>query len=139
MIDIDVVYEGELHCVATHRPSGARVATDAPVDNHGRGESFSPTDLVAAALGSCMATVMGITANKQNLPLAGARLNVKKGMTATPPRRIAQLAVLIEMPDAARSVSEAARRELEHAANTCPVRLSILEAIDVPVQFVWPR
>ena len=77
MIDIDVVYEGELHCAATHRPSGAQVATDAPVDNHGRGESFSPTDLVATALGTCMATVMGILANKQNLPIAGARLNVK--------------------------------------------------------------
>jgi putative redox protein len=138
MIDIDVVYEGELHCAATHRPSGAQVATDAPLDNHGRGGSFSPTDLVATALGTCMATVMGITANKHKLPIEGARINVKKGMTTAPPRRIAELAVLIEMPDAARSVPEAARRELEHAANTCPVRLSVLEAIDVPVKFVWP-
>jgi putative redox protein len=125
MIDIDVVYEGELHCAATHRPSGAQVATDAPLDNHGRGGSFSPTDLVATALGTCMATVMGITANKHKLPIEGARINVKKGMTT-------------EMPNAARSVPEAARRELEHAANTCPVRLSVLEAIDVPVKFVWP-
>ena len=138
MIDIDVVYEGELHCAATHRPSGAQVATDAPVDNHGRGESFSPTDLVATALGTCMATVMGILANKQNLPIAGARLNVKKGMTTSPPRRIAQLVVQIDMPEAARSIPEAQRRDLEHAANTCPVRLSVLDAIDVPVRFVWP-
>ena len=138
MIDIDVVYEGELHCAATHRPSGAQIATDAPVDNHGRGESFSPTDLVATALGTCMATVMGILANKQNLPIAGARLNVKKGMTTTPPRRIAQLVVQIDMPETARSIPEEARRALEHAANTCPVRLSVLDAIDVPVRFVWP-
>jgi putative redox protein len=138
MIDIDVVYEGELHCAATHRPSGAQVATDAPVDNHGRGESFSPTDLVATALGTCMATVMGILANKQNLPIAGARLNVKKGMTTTAPRRIAQLVVQVDMPESARSIPDASRRDLEHAANTCPVRLSVLDAIDVPVRFVWP-
>lgn len=138
MIDIDVLYEGELHCAATHGPSGARLATDAPRDNHGRGESFSPTDLVATALGTCMATVMGIRADKENLPIAGARINVKKGMTTTPPRRIAELVVLVEMPEAARAIPEAERRELEHVANTCPVRLSILDAIDVPVRFVWP-
>jgi putative redox protein len=138
MIDIDVIYEGELHCSATHRPSGAHLETDAPVDNHGRGESFSPTDLVATALGACMATVMGIAARKRELPIAGARLNVRKSMTATPPRRIATLAVRIEMPDSARDIALEARKELEHVANTCPVRLSVLDAIDVPVEFVWP-
>jgi putative redox protein len=136
MIDIDVVYEGELRCLATHRPSGARLSTDAPVDNHGRGESFSPTDLIATALGTCIVTTMGI--KKRELPLAGARVNVKKSMTAEPPRRIAQLAVLIEMPEKAKAFSEAERKELEHIAHTCPVRLSLLEAIDVPVRFVWP-
>jgi len=138
MIDIDVIYEGQLHCDATHRPSGATLATDAPVDNHGRGESFSPTDLVGAALGTCMATVMGIHARKQKLPLEGARLNVQKFMTTSPPRRIAKLAVRIEMPESARSIDAATRGELEHIANTCPVRLSVLDAIDVPVEFVWP-
>ncbi|HEX4337754.1 MAG TPA: OsmC family protein [Polyangiaceae bacterium] len=138
MIDIDVIYEGELHCSAVHRPSGAKLATDAPVDNQGRGESFSPTDLVATALGTCMATVMGITARRQELPIAGARLNVKKAMTTVPPRRIATLAVRIDMPDSAKSIGPDARKGLEHAANTCPVRLSLLDAIDVPVEFVWP-
>jgi putative redox protein len=138
MIDIDVIYEGELHSSATHRPSGAKLVTDAPLDNQGRGESFSPTDLVATALGACMATVMGIRARKQDLPIAGARLNVKKSMTTSPPRRIATLAVRVEMPDGARVIGADARRELEHAANTCPVRLSLLDAIDVPVDFVWP-
>jgi putative redox protein len=138
MIDIDVLYEGQLHCDATHRPSGAKLSTDAPIDNHGRGESFSPTDLVGAALGTCMATVMGIHARKHQLPIEGARLNVKKLMTATPPRRIARLAVLIEMPESARSIAAPARAELEHIANTCPVRLSVLDAIEVPVEFIWP-
>ena len=138
MIDIDVLYEGQLHCSATHRPSAATLATDAPVDNHGRGESFSPTDLVGAALGTCMATVMGIHARKQQLPIDGARLNVQKSMTTSPPRRIAKLAVRIEMPESARVVPAEARAQLEHIANTCPVRLSVLDAIEVPVQFIWP-
>lgn len=138
MIDIDVLYEGELHCDAAHRPSGTHISTDAPVDNHGRGESFSPTDLVGAALGTCMATVMGIHARKHQLPIEGARLNVQKFMTASPPRRIAKLAVRIDMPQTARAIGATARGELEHIANTCPVRLSVLEAIEVPVEFVWP-
>lgn len=138
MIEIDVVYEGELHCLAKHEPSGATVTTDAPRDNHGRGESFSPTDLVATALGTCMATVMGIAARRDSLPIAGARLRVQKTMTTSPPRRIARLGVRIEMPASAKSVPDATRRELEHAANTCPVRLSVLDAIDVPVEFIWP-
>jgi len=138
MIDIDVIYEGELHCSATHRPSGAELATDAPLDNQGRGESFSPTDLVATALGTCMATVMGIQSRQRNLPIQGAKLNVKKFMTTSQPRRIAKLAVRIEMPESTRELDAKTRGALEHAANTCPVRLSVLEAIDVPVEFVWP-
>ena len=138
MIDIDVTYDGELHCTATHRPSSARLSTDAPVDNHGRGESFSPTDLVATALGTCMATVMGINARKHDLPIAGARLNVQKSMTTSPPRRIARLVTRIEMPDGARTIAPERRKELEHVALTCPVRLSLLDAIEVPVEFVWP-
>src|SRR5262245_6180530 len=129
MIDIDVVYEGELHCAATHRPSGAQLASDAPVDNHGRGESFSPTDLVGAALGTCMAPVMGIAARRQELPSAGTRLHVQKSMSTAPPRRIARLGVRVDFPESARAVPEATRRELEHLANTCPVRLSLLDAI----------
>src|SRR4051794_18013501 len=128
MIDIHVVYEGELHCTATHGPSSARLETDAPVDNHGRGTSFSPTDLVATALGTCMATVMGIVARKNGWTIEGARIHVRKIMTAVPPRRIARLEVRLEMPKTG-LVAEA-RRTLEHAANTCPVRLSILEAIE---------
>jgi putative redox protein len=136
MIEIDVVYEGELHCTATHRPSRERLTTDAPTDNMGRGESFSPTDLVAAALGTCMVTTMGV--KKTSLPIAGARVNVKKSMTTSPPRRIAQLEVVVEMPQSAKAISQEDRKELEHIAHACPVRLSLLEAMEVPIRFVWP-
>ena len=140
MVDIDVTYEGELHCAAVHGPSQAKLATDAPLDNHGRGASFSPTDLVATGLGSCMATVMGIAARKSGRDLAGMNIHVKKHMTQAGPRRIARLDVDVVVPESVSlQFSEAQRKELEHAANTCPVRLSILDAIDVPVKFDWRR
>ena len=139
MVDIDVIYEGGLHCAATHEPSQAKLATDAPQDNHGRGESFSPTDLVATGLGTCMATVMGILARSKNWTLDGSRIHVKKEMTKTGARRIARLPVRIEMAAGTKDLDAEARSALEHAANTCPVRLSIHEAIDVPIEFVWPR
>jgi putative redox protein len=138
MVDIDVIYEGGLHCAATHEPSSAKVATDAPVDNHGRGESFSPTDLVATGLGTCMATVMGLLARSKQWNLDGSRIHVKKEMTKTGARRIARLPVRIEFANTTADLDAEARGALEHAANTCPVRLSIHEAIDVPVEFVWP-
>jgi putative redox protein len=139
MVDIHVVYEGDLHCAATHGPSSATLATDAPVDNHGRGESFSPTDLVATGLGACMATVMGILARSRDWKIAGAKVHVQKEMAQVGPRRIARLPSRIEMPPETASLDDEARRALEHAALTCPVRLSLAEAIEVPVEFVWPR
>ena len=138
MVGIDVTYEGSLHCVAVHGPSKARLTTDAPVDNHGRGESFSPTDLVATALGTCMATVMGILARKDGYPIEGTRVSIGKEMTKTVPRKIARLSVRIDMPEATRTLGPEARRALETTANTCPVRLSVHDSIDVPVEFVWP-
>lgn len=138
VVDLFVRYEGELHCHATHGPSGAELETDAPVDNHGRGQSFSPTDLVATALGTCMATVMGILADQRGLRLDGVRVHVKKHMTASGPRRIARLATEITFPsEVATALDEATRRELEHKAETCPVRLSLLDAIDVPIAYDW--
>jgi putative redox protein len=138
MVDIDITYEGGLRCRPTHRPSGAAFTTDAPVDNNGRGESFSPTDLVATGLGTCMITVMGIAARKRGLDLEGTRVHVKKVMTSSPPRRIARLEVDLAIPEGvAARFDEQARKELEHAAHTCPVRLSVLDAIEVPVAFPW--
>ena len=138
MVEVNVTYQGELHCSVVHQPSSCALETDAPVDNHGRGESFSPTDLVAAALGSCMATIMGIVARKQGSDIEGTTIRVLKEMTKELPRRIAKLTVTIDVAsDVAATLGEAARAELEHAANTCPVRLSILDAIEVPTSFVW--
>jgi putative redox protein len=138
LVDIDIEYQGDLHCRATHGPSGAVLETDAPVDNHGRGESFSPTDLLATGLGACMATVMGIAARKKGYALTGMRVHVQKHMTQTPPRRVMRLVTEVTVPKAAAStIDDGRRRELEHIAHTCPVRLSLLEAIEVPVRFDW--
>src|ERR1041384_6865382 len=90
-VEINIVYEGQLRCAATHGPSQAKLITDAPVDNHGKGESFSPTDLVATALGVCMATVMGIYAQRHDIDLRGMKVTVGKEMVQAPVRRIARL------------------------------------------------
>ncbi|HKO51407.1 MAG TPA: OsmC family protein [Polyangiaceae bacterium] len=137
MVDIYVEYEGDLHCRAKHGPSGAVLVTDAPVDNHGLGASFSATDLVATGLGTCVATVMGILAKKRGYQLQGMRLHVKKTMTSAPPRRIAELAVEITLPAIVTASVGGARAELELVAEQCPVRLSLLEAIAVPMHFDW--
>jgi putative redox protein len=140
VVDIYVKYEGDLHCTVKHGPSSATLVTDAPVDNHGRGESFSPTDLVAAGLGSCIVTAMGIASRKYGFILDGTRVHVKKTMTNGPPRRIAKLAVEVTFPKAAtRSVTQIAtgRALLEQEANVCPVRVSLLDAIEVPMHFDW--
>ena len=134
MVRIDIRYEGGLRCHAVHGPSGQELSTDAPLDNRGRGESFSPTDLVATALGTCMATIMGIVADAHGWNIDGARMSVHKEMTSEGPRRIRRLDVIIEGPG---GLDQTARKTLEHAANTCPVRLSILPAIEVPVEFRW--
>src|SRR2546430_6902827 len=97
MVKVTIEYQGELRCVATHEPSGRTLETDAPKDNEGRGESFSPTDLVATALGTCMATIMGIYARRKSIDLRGMKIEVTKEMTP-PPRRIARLAVEIWLP-----------------------------------------
>ena len=137
MVDIYVEYQGDLQCRAEHGPSGAVLVTDAPVDNHGRGQSFSATDLVATGLGTCIATVMGILAKKRGFALEGTRVHVKKKMTATLPRRIAELAVEISFPKAATKSVGGERELVEREAHTCPVRLSLLDAIQVPVHVEW--
>jgi len=137
VVDIYVEYEGDLHCRAQHGPSSALLVTDAPVDNLGRGASFSPTDLVATGLGSCMLTVIGILAQQRGYRLEGTRVHVKKTMTAAKPRRIAELAVEITLPPHATQSVADARAEVESAANQCPVRLSLLDSIAVPTRFDW--
>lgn len=134
MVTIQVEYQGDLHCKAVHGPSQAEFATDAPTDNQGRGESFSPTDLVATALGTCMLTVMGILARTLGLDIAGTRATVEKEMTSSAPRKIQSLTVKIRVPQA---MSPENREKLERAAHTCPVKMSLHPDIQVPIQFVW--
>jgi putative redox protein len=134
MVTIQVEYQGDLHCNAVHGPSHAELNTDAPTDNQGRGESFSPTDLVATALGSCMLTVMGILARTLNIDINGATATVQKEMTSAAPRRIQSLAVKIHVPHALSSENQ---QKLERAAHTCPVHKSLHPDIHTPIEFVW--
>jgi len=133
MVAIQVEYAGDLHCRAVHDPSGTEFNTDAPKDNQGRGESFSPTDLVATALGTCMLTTMGILARTLGIDMAGATATVEKEMTP-PPRRIGRLTVRIRMP---RALSAEDQLKLERAAHTCPVQKSIHPDVETPITFTW--
>lgn len=134
MVHIDLEYLGDLRCRATHGPSGNTLLTDAPVDNHGKGEAFSPTDLVATALGGCLATVMGIVAQRENIDLRGMRISVDKEMTTTSPRRIAKLSVRLDMP----AVPEEQRVKLERAAKHCPVHASLSPEVEVSIDIQYP-
>jgi putative redox protein len=130
MVQIDISYEGGLRCTASHLPSGTTLSTDAPVDNQGKGESFSPTDLVATALGTCMATTMDIHARRNDIDLTGMRITVKKGMTTTPPRRIAELTTEIWLP---LPLSADPERHLERVALACPVHASLRDEVAKPL------
>ena len=134
MVVIDIAYQGRLRCNARHQPSGTVLATDAPVDNQGRGESFSPTDLVATALGSCILTIMGIFAERHGVDLSRARVSVAKHMVADLQRRIARLEVDIVVPGVA---DHKLRAALESAASGCPVKRSIEGSIQVVERFHW--
>ncbi len=132
MVEVQIKYEGQLHCRATHGPSGCVISTDAPVDNHGKGESFSPTDLVATALGSCIATIMAISAEKRGIDLRGTTITVEKHMSTDAPRRISRLPVLIEVPI---EIEEDKRKAIENAARHCPVHQSLADSVDAPMEF----
>lgn len=134
MVQIQIRYEGDLHCECVHGPSGTKLSTDAPVDNQGRGESYSPTDLVATALGSCMLTTMGIVAKRHGWKLEGATATVVKHMVADPIRRIGKLDVKIKMPG---GLDERARETLERTARTCPVHKSLSPGVEIPLAFEW--
>ncbi len=137
-VEIEILYEGGLRCAATHGPSQATLTTDAPVDNHGKGESFSPTDLVATGLGACLMTIMGIVAERNQLDLRGTKVRVTKEMVQEPVRRIGRLVSTITVPaEKARALSEADRTKLETAARHCPVHQSLHPGIELPMQFVY--
>jgi len=134
MVKITATYQGDLRCIATHTPSQMQLFTDAPLDNQGKGESFSPTDLVATALITCMMTIMGIKAHDMNIDLTGTHLTVEKIM-AINPRRIAALPVIITFPPL--DIDEKSKKILENAALTCPVAKSIHPDIEFTIEFKW--
>lgn len=134
MIKISARYEGDLRCVATHEPSGATLRTDAPKDNEGLGQSFSPTDLVATGLASCIMTILGIIGRRDGIELRGMTAVVEKHMVADPHRRIGRLPVVVTIPG---KLDDAQKRKLERAAHTCPVHQSIKAEIESPISFVY--
>lgn len=135
MVKITATYKGKLHCELTHGPSGSLIETDAPSDNNGNGENFSPTDLVGAALASCILTVMGIVAQRDQIQLDGARVTIEKEMVSTPTRRIGSLKAQVTMPS---GISQENRTKLERTALHCPVHKSLHPDIDAPILFTYP-
>ena len=132
-----VIYAGELRTVATHLQSGTTIETDAPTDNQGKGERFSPTDLTATSLAACMATTMGIKTKDMALNLEGMKISVQKIMKADP-RRIGGIDVFFEWPPAFQA-DEKQRLILERIAHTCPVMYSLHPDIEVKVAFNWDK
>ncbi|TAI48257.1 OsmC family protein [Flagellimonas allohymeniacidonis] len=130
-----VTYNGDLRTTCLHLRSGNEFITDAPIDNNGKGEAFSPTDTVATGLASCMMTMMGIKARDLGVDLVGSEAEVTKHMAANP-RRIAKIELTLELPEA---VSEKNRKILEHTANTCPVHFSLHPDIEKVIEFKWGR
>lgn len=130
----EIIYEGQLRTRCRHIQSGTEIVTDAPIDNHGKGEAFSPTDLTATSLAACIITTMGIKANQMELDIDGARAEATKVM-ASDPRRIAEIQVSIYMP--AKNYTEKDRQIMERIAHTCPVALSLHPDLKQVVTFYW--
>jgi putative redox protein len=133
MVAVSITYVGDLTCRATHGPSGSTLVTDAPADNQGKGEHFSPTDLVATALGTCILTVIAVKAESLGLDLYGATIVVEKEM-ASGPRRIGRLATTVTIPG---RIAAREQKLLEAAARTCPVHKSISPEVEMPIAFYW--
>lgn len=134
MVTVTASYEGDLACTAVHGPSNTAIRTDAPKDNEGQGRWFSPTDLVGTAMATCMLTIMGIVARRNDIPLTGATATVQKHMSQSP-RRIGRLPVEIRVPG---RLTAEQKQKLEAAALGCPVHRSLHPDIEAPVTFVYP-
>ena len=131
---IEIIYEGELRTRATHLASGSEIITDAPLDNQGKGEKFSPTDLVATSIGSCMLTIMGIAANVQSIDISGTKVKVEKIMGADP-RKIAEINIKVIFNTI---ISGKHKAILERAANHCPVAKTLEGNIEENIKFIYP-
>ncbi|MCR9246110.1 MAG: OsmC family protein [bacterium] len=133
MVTITATYEGDLCCTATHGPSEATLSTDAPKDNEGLGRYFSPTDLVATALGTCVMTTMAIVARRNGIDFSGASVKVEKHMNASP-RRIGRLPVEVSVKG---TFTDDQKKKLEAAAHACPVHKSLHPDIEAEVRIDW--
>jgi len=129
----NIVYQNNLRTETEHIASGEKIITDAPVDNNGKGEAFSPTDLVATALGSCMITIMAISANKYDIDMSGTNASVKKIM-GSDPRRISEISIDINMN---KNIEEKDRKRLERSALTCPVHKSLHPDLEKKIRFIY--
>jgi len=127
-------YQGELRTEDTHLKSGNKVITDAPPDNNGKGEAFSPTDLVCAALSSCMMTLMGMLAEREKIELKGLKSEITKIMAANP-RKIAEIQISFTHPSLV--ATDVQKQKLKNAALTCPVALSLSDSIKQTIEFNW--
>ncbi len=134
MVTIEGRYDGQLGCEAVHGPSGAVLRTDAPKDNMGRGEAFSPTDLVATALGTCVVTTIAIVAQRRGFDPGAMRFSVAKHMATDPVRRIGRLPLTVVLPAA---LTAEQRAICERAAHACPVHKSLHPDIEAPISFVY--
>lgn len=134
MVRTEITYQGQKRCEVLHEPSGTKMETDAPKDNQGIGASFSPTDLVGVALGSCILTTMAIVAERDGIDFSKARAVVDKIMTDKPPRRIQRLEVKIFLPT---SIIPEHRKKLEQISKACPVHRSLHPDLEIPVQFIY--
>ncbi|MBI3591547.1 MAG: OsmC family protein [Candidatus Melainabacteria bacterium] len=133
-VEIKGQYEGDLRVKLTHGPSGSVIETDAPLDNQGKGARFSPTDMVVAALGSCMMTIMGIVAKRDGIKLDGAYFRVEKHMVENP-RRIGKIVLEIHMP---KGLTDDQKKKLEKFAHTCPVHQALHPDIEQNIKFIYP-
>jgi putative redox protein len=134
MVNMTAEYTGRLHCRLVHGPSGSAIETDAPKDNMGEGARFSPTDLLGAALASCVLTTMAIVAKRDGVELDGARAEVSKEMASQPTRRVGSLPVKVTLPT---RVPADYRAKLENAAHACPVHKSLHPDIRADITFVY--
>jgi len=134
MVEMTGQYLGEKRCEMTHGPSGSKIATDAPKDNAGKGEAFSPTDLVGVALATCILTTMAIVAERDGVDLKGSTFKVTKEMTTVPPRKIERLTVSLKLPA---RIEADYRKKMEHVAHACPVHRSLHPDVQLPISFDW--
>lgn len=130
-----LVYNGALRCTAVHNQSGSGIETDAPTDNRGKGERFSPTDLTATSLGLCLITTMAIKATDMGIELEGATVEVQKHMSKEPPRRIVKIEVWVKLP--VLNLSEKERQILEATGNACPVARSLHPDVEQAISYQW--